>query len=248
MFQSAQTLLVIRANGDAEQQAKNLLSSRLPGTTTYVTPDELKEKNAPAQRLHSAVVIRENAGAFLLDVGFFTSLQPWLQPGAPLMVYAQDSDMEMQALFAGFIDLSSENNSLAGRMPEWELGASAAMEVDEEELPLQPISENVGQGKESCATKKRACADCRCGRKELEVQYGEDEAKKMLEVGTQRSACGSCYLGDAFRCATCPYRGAPAFKAGTKVELDEVPMAPVPELQPEAPTVAVGGGAVKLTL
>lgn len=88
--------------------------------------------------------------------------------------------------------------------------------LDEDDLLLDedvarpdvPVGEDLREGG------KKACANCTCGRAE-----GKERklTKEMIENPT--SGCGSCALGDAFRCAGCPYRGLPAFEMGKKIEL-----------------------------
>ena len=109
--------------------------------------------------------------------------------------------------------------------------------------------------------RKKACKGCSCGLAELEEEerqtskvvlldgsidgqaraVAQDEKQRLIDAVKSApkatSSCGSCFLGDAFRCAGCPYlgiifraiflsdliaslTGLPAFKPGEKVEID----------------------------
>ncbi|KAJ8099038.1 cytokine-induced anti-apoptosis inhibitor 1, Fe-S biogenesis-domain-containing protein [Lipomyces tetrasporus] len=83
--------------------------------------------------------------------------------------------------------------------------------------------------------RRKACKDCTCGLKELELQEEEarhanqnqvvtlsldDTAEIDFTVPGKTGSCGNCSLGDAFRCDGCPYLGLPPFKEGEVVSLD----------------------------
>ncbi|AMD19141.1 HBR240Wp [Eremothecium sinecaudum] len=91
--------------------------------------------------------------------------------------------------------------------------------------------------------RRKACKDCTCGLKEQEMnEIDTIQAKQTLilselpikfdteelnEVdftieGNKVGGCGSCALGDAFRCSGCPYLGLPAFKPGQTINLNSI--------------------------
>jgi len=98
--------------------------------------------------------------------------------------------------------------------------------IDDETLLLPEDLQRpqVGAVADGCATKRKACKNCTCGRAEREKAEEATGAGVKVnltdeQINNPTSACGSCSLGDAFRCATCPYRGLPPFKPGEKIQL-----------------------------
>lgn len=236
-FQGRSLVLIALDDGGARAAAEAYLHLVPPGTATVVTPASLEKARGDC----GAVVVfcSDVSQHFQLDMTVIQGCLEKLRPGGCVLARlggiteSQALQLETAGLFAGAVDsqLGDKVPGPAGGIvtvefsclkPSWNAGAAASLpgvaHIDEDEL-LGEVPAPVGKGKSDCSTQPKACANCSCGRKELEEKVGAEEAKKRLEQGKERSACGSCYLGDAFRCETCPYRGLPAFKPGTKVEL-----------------------------
>ncbi|KAJ7716638.1 cytokine-induced anti-apoptosis inhibitor 1, Fe-S biogenesis-domain-containing protein, partial [Mycena olivaceomarginata] len=129
------------------------------------------------------------------------------------------------------VPLKRKKTDPATKKALWALSAPSAPPIDAEALltpadragPCPRASRGGGRPR-----RKRACKNCSCGLRELEEEEARTgqvaERARLLSAAQAApkatSSCGSCFLGDAFRCASCPYLGLPAFKPGEKVEID----------------------------
>ncbi|KAK7722585.1 electron carrier [Diaporthe eres] len=113
--------------------------------------------------------------------------------------------------------------------------------IDEDELMTEEDLNRPVQMPPECkpqpGKKRRACKDCTCGLAErIEAQDKARRAKADQDLNTLKlksedlneldftvqgktGSCGSCSLGDAFRCSDCPYIGLPPFKPGEEVTI-----------------------------
>lgn len=117
----------------------------------------------------------------------------------------------------------------------WTLSSPSTPSIDAESLltpadrerpvpTCEPVNPNAPR-------RKKACKNCSCGLAELEaeelgqskvvmldgsvdgsaVEVEQSESDRLLNAAMAApkatSSCGSCFLGDAFRCASCPYLG-----------------------------------------
>ncbi|XP_047065307.1 anamorsin homolog 2-like [Lolium rigidum] len=155
--------------------------------------------------------------------------------------------IKRQLLMGGFVEVQASATSspdsvqsfiIRAKKPAWSMGSSFPLkkaikplpntEIDDDEhsllteddlkKPQLPVAGDCEVG----ATKKarKACKNCSCGRAEAE-QKVEKLGLTAEQIDNPVSACGSCGLGDGFRCSSCPYRGLAPFKLGQKVTLSD---------------------------
>ena len=120
--------------------------------------------------------------------------------------------------------------------------------IDEDDLLDEEDLKQKVATKSDCAPdaagKRKACKNCSCGLREMQ-ENGDDNVP-----APPKSACGSCGLGDAYRCADCPYLGKPAFKPGEEIKLADSMFGEGAHAHGETKVATGGGngGVVKLDL
>lgn len=123
----------------------------------------------------------------------------------------------------------------ASKKALWTLNSPSTPSIDAESLLTAADRERPATCEPAvrgAPRRKKACKNCTCGLAELEaeeleqskvvlldgaqdgqtIEVSQTEKERLLAAAAAApkatSSCGSCYLGDAFRCSSCPYRGA----------------------------------------
>lgn len=117
----------------------------------------------------------------------------------------------------------SVSNEKANVAAIWKLENSADELIEDDDLLdekdlKKPDPSSLSVCGTAGTSKRKACKDCSCG---LAEELENEKTEKQKDTANAKSSCGNCYLGDAFRCESCPYLGMPAFKPGEKIQLSD---------------------------
>jgi hypothetical protein len=177
----------------------------------------------------------------MADVGSIVAQKPAAVPGSSISLKNRSGAVPLMKL--------NRKVDPAKKQALWALTSSPSTPLIDAEALLTPADKKrpvptCEPVNADAPRRKKACKGCSCGLAELEeeerktgkvivldgAQDGEarevtqDEKARLIAAAKvapkATSSCGSCFLGDAFRCAGCPYLGLPAFKPGEKVEID----------------------------
>ncbi|KAF7723741.1 Anamorsin [Apophysomyces ossiformis] len=150
-----------------------------------------------------------------------------------------------QKMMLNFKKKPAANNTTTATNTKKAVWTISANDDDEDDMELEDEDalldeeDKVKPSKESLARpddcemeggRRKACKNCTCGRADMEEGESnvvsldlmddiEDEIVEVDPTPKKVGGCGSCALGDAFRCSTCPYLGMPAFNPGEKISL-----------------------------
>jgi anamorsin len=179
----------------------------------------LLDLSSEVQTLRSELIL----GGFtvLLDEGLITAQKPGYAPGLSF-------SLKTKSLIRTKTDPATKKALWASSSPSGPMIDAEALLTPSDKVRPIPTCEPVSA---STPRRKKACKGCSCGLAELEEEerqasevvlldgsidgearaVARDEKQRLINAAKAApkatSSCGSCFLGDAFRCAGCPYLG-----------------------------------------
>lgn len=191
-------------------QLTDLLRVLKPGGTLRLEgcQSQSVKANVEKELLLAGFINSEQCPGYADDVIAITAIKPTWETGVSYSLKKTTTGP------TGFTGASAVRLSTFAVDDEFDLiDEDSLLTEDDLKRPELPKVDDCEVGKSG----KKACKNCTCGRSEM-----ESSGKLSLtaeELSNNQSACGSCGLGDAFRCSTCPYKGMPPFKPGEKITL-----------------------------
>ena len=174
------------------------------GTLVYPTEEDVSLALMIAG-LVDAVAVKTTSG-----LNVWTAKQPQWEQGSKASVKTEEKSTTAKAA-----STSAWQAAVVAHV-----GGDDMVDLEDEDVLLElagPVAQPPTQKEGGCATKKRACANCSCGRKDMEDAEENGTPRPQMsdaELAKMKSSCGSCHKGDAFRCAGCPFLGKPAYQKG----------------------------------
>ena len=212
-----------------QPRLSDLLSQLHEGLSPLGTLHLLHLTSSDSPNLSSSLIL---AGFNVLTVqlaeGTIIAQKPALSAGASVSLKTKTAAPASAAL---------PRRSVAAKKAIWDLTAPRGDTIDGEGLLTDADKARPAACEPSKAggpRRRKACKGCTCGlAEEEEAELRNGLAKVVLLDGSEAggasevalsekerlslaakaapkatSSCGSCFLGDAFRCASCPYMGA----------------------------------------
>lgn len=197
------------------------MDNNLDVTLTLKNFEDMRNNN----KIVKSIRIEEDELIEKLDPSILNQVSLLIETGGQIRIKSSLKDTEIKSFlrFAGFSGVKGDSNFITAKRKEWKnenKGQTnwSGIKLDEksdfvpEKALINPNDEyQKFSSINDCVTKPKPCKNCNCGRA---------TENQSVKNDTIKSSCGKCYLGDAFRCEGCPYRGMPAFEVGEKIVIN----------------------------